>query len=104
MLAAATPTLPLTVTGQTDEYAMPAGVNIHHLWQKDVAPQEWVHVLVQFRNNVSALRSVGCEVTSLAGDVAAVFVRAGYLEELRRHPEVVFIEDPWALKDETDVS
>src|SRR5205085_10772325 len=33
-----------------------------------------------------------------------LFVRAGNLEELRQHPEIVFVETSCALKDEMDVS
>lgn len=78
--------------------------NLRHLRREDVEPEELVHVLVRFKTDVSVLRGLGCEVTSRAGDVAAVFVRAGGLEELQQHPEVVFVETSRALKDETDVS
>jgi subtilisin family serine protease len=60
--------------------------------------------LVQFKSDASVLSESGCEVTSTAGDVAAVFVRPGTLEKLRQHPEIVFVETSCALKDETDVS
>lgn len=47
---------------------------------------------------------MGCEITSRAGDIAAVFVAAGSLGELQRHPEVLFVETSCALKDETEIS
>jgi subtilisin family serine protease len=60
--------------------------------------------LVQFKTDVSVLRKLGCEVTSQAGDVAAVFAQAGSLEKLQQHSEIVFIETSRALKDEMDIS
>jgi len=77
---------------------------IHRPWQESADPEGRVHVLVRFKNDVSALREIGCEVTAQAGDVASVFVRARRLEELRQHPEVVFVETPHTFKDETDLS
>lgn len=65
---------------------------------------ELVRVLVQFRNDVSVLRELGCKVTSVFGDIAAVAVEAENLEQLQEHPDVVFVEASRALKDETDVS
>lgn len=53
---------------------------------------------------MTTLRRVGCEVTSRAGDVAAVFVRAGSLEELRLQPGIVYVEAPHVMKDGMDVS
>jgi subtilisin family serine protease len=59
---------------------------------------------VRFKADISVLREMGCEITSRAGDIAGVFVRAGSLGELQRHPEVLFVETSCALKDETDIS
>src|SRR5205085_2102636 len=78
--------------------------SVRHLQREAAGSEERVHVLVQFKNGASVLSELGCEVTSQAGDVAAVFVRAGNLEELRQHPEIVFVETSRALKDEMDVS
>lgn len=83
---------------------MSLDVNLRHLRREDIDPEERVHVLVQFKTDVSTLRAAGCEVTSWAGDIAAVFVRGGRLEELQRHPEVLFVETARTLKDETDIS
>ncbi|HEY9283403.1 MAG TPA: S8 family peptidase [Pyrinomonadaceae bacterium] len=83
---------------------MSLDVNRGHPRREDVGPEERVHVLVQFKTDVSVLRDIGCEVTSRAGDVAGLFVRAGSLEELRRHPAVRFVETSRAFKDETDFS
>ncbi|HEV2860548.1 MAG TPA: S8 family peptidase [Pyrinomonadaceae bacterium] len=83
---------------------MPSGAHLHRSRQEEADPAERVHVLVQFKTDVSALREMGCEVTSRAGDVAAVFVRAGELGKLHEHPGIVFVETDRALKDETDVS
>jgi subtilisin family serine protease len=88
----------------TDANTMASDSDSRHLRREDADPEERVHVLVQFRGDVSTLLKIGCEVTARAGDIAAVHVRVGRLEELRRHPEVVFVETPGALKDETDVS
>lgn len=83
---------------------MSSDFNHRCLWQEAASPEERVHVLVQFRADVSVLREMGCEVTSLADDIAGVFVRARSLEELQGHPEVLSVETPRALKDETDIS
>ncbi len=83
---------------------MSLDVNLRRLRQEAASPEERVHVLVQFEADVSVLREMGCEITSRAGDVAGVFVRAGSLEELQRHPEVISVETSRALKDETDIS
>ncbi len=83
---------------------MSSDFNLRCLWQEAASPEERVHVLVQCKADVSMLREMGCEVTSRAGDIAAVFVRAASLEELQRHPEVISVEIPRALKDETDIS
>ena len=72
--------------------------------RKNADPDERVHVLVQFKSEISALGEMECEVTSWAGDVAAVFVRAGDLEKLESRPEILFVEPPHLLKDEMDVS
>ena len=83
---------------------MSSDSNLRCQWQEAVSPEERVHVLVRFKADVSVLREMGCEITSRAGDIAGVFVRAGSLEELQRHPEVHSVESFHALKDETDVS
>jgi subtilisin family serine protease len=88
----------------TDADTMSLDSVIHRPWREGADPEGWVHVLVQFKTDVLALREIGCEVTERAGNVAAVFVRAGRLEELRQHPEVLFVETPHALKNETDLS
>jgi subtilisin family serine protease len=78
--------------------------SVHHLQQEAADPEVRVHVLVQFKADALVLHELGCEVTSQAGDVAAVFIRAGSLEKLQQHPEIVFVETSRALKDETDIS
>jgi subtilisin family serine protease len=78
--------------------------NLRHPWREDTGPEKRVHVLVQFKTDVSVLHEMGCAVTSRAGNVVAAFVPASRLEELRRHPQVVYVETSRALKDETDVS
>lgn len=83
---------------------MPLDFSIRHLQREAAASKERVHVLVQFQTDASVLRELGCEITSRAGDVAAVFVEAGSLEKLQQHPEIVFVETSRALKDETDIS
>lgn len=77
---------------------------LRHLKQEAADPGERLHVLVRFKNKVSALRELGCEVTSVAGDVAAVFIPAGGLDKLLGSSEVVHVEASRTLKDETDVS
>lgn len=83
---------------------MSSDVNLRCLRQEAASPEERVHVLVQFKADVSVLCEMGCAITSRAGDVAGVFVRAGSLEELQRHPEIISVETSRALKDETDIS
>ncbi|MBV8855782.1 MAG: S8 family peptidase [Acidobacteria bacterium] len=83
---------------------MSSDFNLRCPWQEPAGPEARVHVLVQFKSDVSMLREMGCEVTSRAGDIAGVFVRAESLEALRRHPEVRYVETTCALRDETDVS
>lgn len=83
---------------------MPLDFSVRHPQREAVASDERVHVLVQFKADASLLRELGCEVTSWAGDVAAVFVRVGELGKLQQHPEIVFVETACALKDETDIS
>jgi subtilisin family serine protease len=83
---------------------MPSDFNSGHLPGEDADPEERVHVLVRFESRASVLRELGCEATSQAGDVAAVFVRAGDLEKLQQHPEIVFVETSCAIKDEMDIS
>jgi subtilisin family serine protease len=83
---------------------MSVDVNLRHPRQGATDPEECIHILVQFKADVSVLREMGCAVTSLAGDVAGVFVRAKKLDELRRHPQIVFVETSHALKDETNIS
>lgn len=83
---------------------MPSDFETRHAWRGGAHTEARVHVLVQFKTDISALRKMGCEVTAWAGDVAALFVRAGDLEGLAQHPEIVFVERARALKDETDVS
>lgn len=77
---------------------------LRHLRQQGASPDERIHVLVQFKGHVSALRRLGYVVTSSAGDVAAVSLMTGKLEELAGRPEVVYVAASRALRDETDVS
>lgn len=60
--------------------------------------------MLQFRTDITTLYDLGCRVTSVAGDVAAVSVPVNSLDSLKEHPEVVFVEASRPLKDETDVS
>jgi subtilisin family serine protease len=83
---------------------MSSDFNLRCLWQEPAGPEARIHVLVQFKADVSVLRELGCEVTSRAGDIAGVFVRAERLEVLRRHPEVRYVETSRPLRDETDIS
>jgi subtilisin family serine protease len=83
---------------------MPIDISPRPSGQGATDPEESIHVLVQFKKDVSVLYEMGCAVTSRAGDVAGVFVRARNLEELRRHPQIVFVETSCALKDETNIS
>ena len=85
-------------------YFMLLDFSVHQLRQDAADPEVRVHVLVQFKADASVLHELGCEVTSQVGDVAAVFIRAGSLEKLQQHPEIVFVETSHALKDETDIS
>lgn len=83
---------------------MSVDVSLRHTRREVKDPEERVHVLVQFKTDISVLYEMGCAVTSRAGDVAGVFVKAAGLEQLRRHPQIVFVETGCALKDETNVS
>jgi subtilisin family serine protease len=78
---------------------------LRHL--REAAPaDERVRVLLLYKNknDLAELEKLGFQVSSLAGDVAAGSVPARGLEELSKHPNVIFVEASRTLKDETDVS
>ena len=77
---------------------------VRHLQQRCTDADERVHLLVQFKGDVSTLGKLGCQVTSVAGDIAAVFIQAGSLNELAEHPEITHVETSRTLKDELDIS
>lgn len=83
---------------------MTTDFKLRHLQQSSVSGEELAHVLVQFKNNISVLQELGCNVTTVFGDVAAVNVQIKDLARLQEHPEIVFVEASRVMKDETDVS
>jgi subtilisin family serine protease len=83
---------------------MSSDFKLRHLQRTCADPAERVHVLVQFRNNISDLAELGFQVTSVSGDIAAGSISVGSLDKLKEHPNVTFIEASRVLKDETDVS
>ncbi len=83
---------------------MSVDFKIHHLRQSCADKEELVNVLIRFRRDVSSLGGFAIPLTSFAGDVASASVPVGHLDELRGHPDVLFVEAARHLKDETDVS
>jgi subtilisin family serine protease len=63
-----------------------------------------VHILLQYRNDLSKLESLGFQTTSVAGDVAAGSITADRLDQLQDHDDVVRVEATRSLKDELDAS
>jgi subtilisin family serine protease len=83
---------------------MSSDFKLRHFQHTCAHPEERVHVLVQFRNDVSAIADLGFQITSVFGDIAAGSIHVGNLDKLKGHPNVSFIEASRTLKDETDVS
>ena len=77
---------------------------INYLRQTCANKDERINVLIRFRREVSSLGGFVFPLTSYAGDVASATVPVGDLDELREHPDVLFVEAARQLKDETDVS
>jgi subtilisin family serine protease len=75
---------------------------LRHLYQKVAAMR--LHVLLQFKKDLSAVERLGFQVTSRAGDVVAGSIPFDRLNELRNHSEVIIVEGSHHLKDELDVS
>ena len=65
---------------------------------------EPVRVLLLFKDDLEELKKLEFKVSSVAGDVAAGSVPVARLDELSKHPNVIFVEASRTLKDETDVS
>lgn len=66
--------------------------------------EEPFHVLLRFRNDISALESLGFRLTSRAEDVAAGFIENQQLEQLLTHPDLISAEFAPPLKDEMEMS
>lgn len=75
---------------------------LRHLYQKVAGMR--LHVLLQFKTDLSAVEDLGFQVTSRAGDVVAGSIAFDRLDELKNHPEVIIVEGSHQLKDELDVS
>ncbi|HZI88692.1 MAG TPA: hypothetical protein VFD48_17805, partial [Pyrinomonadaceae bacterium] len=72
--------------------------------QETAAPAERVRVLIHFKNDLAELEKLAFQVSSVAGDVAAGSIPSSRMDELCKHPNIVFVEASRTLKDETDVS
>jgi hypothetical protein len=72
--------------------------------QETAAPAERVRVLIHFKNDLAELQKLEFQVSSVAGDVAAGSIPSSRMEELSKHPNIIFVEASRTLKDETDVS
>lgn len=72
--------------------------------QETAAPAERVRVLVHFKNDLAELQKLEFQVSSVVGDVAAGSIPSSRMEELSKHPNIIFVEASRTLKDETDVS
>ena len=77
---------------------------LQYLKQKAASAGKPFHILLRFRNDISALTDLGFKVTTLAGDVAAGSVEGERLEQLLKHPDLISAEFAPGLKDETDLS
>jgi subtilisin family serine protease len=69
-------------------------------------PDERVRVLLHYRNEdeLQDLEKLEFEISSVAGDVAAGSIPSKRMDELSKHPNVIFVEASRSLKNETDVS
>lgn len=76
---------------------------LRHL-QQSLPGEMRIHVLLQYRNDLRKLESLGFRVTSVAGDVAAGTISVDQLDQLAQHPEIIFVGGSRLLKDEMDVS
>ncbi len=63
-----------------------------------------IHVLLQFRAKLPDLTDAEFHVTSTAGDIAAGYLPLNRLEQLKEHPDVIFIEASPSFKGEMDKS
>jgi subtilisin family serine protease len=72
--------------------------------QQNLPSETRIHVLLQYREQISRLEVPGVKVTSVAGNIAAASLPISSLADLSKHPNVLFIGGARPLKDEMDVS
>lgn len=77
---------------------------LRHFQHKPITTEEPIHILLQFRQDISALEEIGFQLTSRAGNIAAGFIQPGDLQRLLEHPEVILAEASRPFKDELDLS
>lgn len=77
---------------------------LQYLQAKAQPGAERVHVLLQFKRELSALEQIGFSPTAVIGDIAAGSIAPQQLAQLVAHPDVLIVEASRALKDELDVS
>jgi subtilisin family serine protease len=77
---------------------------LKHMLRKLALPEESIHVLLQFNEDITALEKLGIQITSRAGDVAAGFIPHRLFEQIVEHPNITRIESSRSLKDGLDMS
>lgn len=77
---------------------------LRYIQQKLSLSRERIHVLLQFKNSISAIEGAEFQVTSVAGDVAAGLIPINRLERLLAIPDIISVEAGHSLKGEMDAS
>src|ERR1041385_4934278 len=74
----------------------------HLLWKNSEDSDAPIRVVIEFDGDLSAVNGLGFRPTTTIGNIATGTIPLKRLRQLGEHPNIIAVEGPSCLKDETD--